>query len=160
MSFEMNRAGELKKKRMQAEASMDGQQAMNLEKADEDLVLEQTLRDFKASITAWSEAELSRPRAVSQAVQRRSWRLAAGWALGLALLVGGVSGGVVERHRQQVAARVAAEARVAEQQRQLAEQKAQAEEEDLLAKVDSDVSREVPSAMEPLAQLMAEDETR
>jgi hypothetical protein len=30
----------------------------------------------------------------------------------------------------------------------------------LLAKVDSDVSREVPSAMEPLALLMAEDETR
>jgi hypothetical protein len=30
----------------------------------------------------------------------------------------------------------------------------------LLAKVDSDVSRAVPSAMEPLAQLMAEDETR
>jgi hypothetical protein len=26
--------------------------------------------------------------------------------------------------------------------------------------VDSDVSREVPSAMEPLARLMAEDETR
>jgi hypothetical protein len=30
----------------------------------------------------------------------------------------------------------------------------------LLAKVDSDVSREVPSAMEPLAQLMAGDETQ
>jgi hypothetical protein len=32
------------------------------------------------------------------------------------------------------------------------------ENEDLLAKVDSDVSRAVPSAMEPLAQLMADDE--
>ena len=45
----------------------------------------------------------------------------------------------------------------AEQQRLMAEQRAR-EEEDLLAKVDSDVSREVPSAMEPLAQLMAEDD--
>ena len=49
--------------------------------------------------------------------------------------------------------------REAEHQRQVAEQRAR-EEEDLLAKVDSDVSREVPSAMEPLAQLMAEDEAR
>ena len=32
--------------------------------------------------------------------------------------------------------------------------------EDLLAKVDKDVSREVPAAMEPLGQLMAEDETQ
>jgi hypothetical protein len=32
------------------------------------------------------------------------------------------------------------------------------EEEDLLAKVDSDVSREVPVAMEPLARLMDEGE--
>jgi hypothetical protein len=29
-----------------------------------------------------------------------------------------------------------------------------------LAKVDSDVSREVPSAMEPLVQLMDEDESK
>jgi len=49
---------------------------------------------------------------------------------------------------------------VAEQQRLAAQERARQEEEDLLAKVDSDVSREVPSAMEPLAQLMAGDETR
>ena len=59
-----------------------------------------------------------------------------------------------------------AAARVAEQQRlqerlaaQQRDQQAQQEDEDLLAKVDSDVSRDVPVAMEPLAQLMAEDET-
>jgi ssDNA-specific exonuclease RecJ len=59
-----------------------------------------------------------------------------------------------------------AAARVAEQQRlqeQLAaqqrSQQARQEDEDLLAKVDSDVSRDVPAAMEPLAQLMVEDET-
>ena len=49
---------------------------------------------------------------------------------------------------------------MAEQQRLVAAEQAREEEEDLLSKVDSDVSREVPSAMEPLAQLMAEDETK
>jgi formaldehyde-activating enzyme involved in methanogenesis len=38
---------------------------------------------------------------------------------------------------------------------------AQPEEEQLLASVDKDVARQVPSAMEPLAQLMTdEEETR
>jgi hypothetical protein len=58
--------------------------------------------------------------------------------------------------------RVAA-ARVVEQERLAVEQRArqnQKENEDLLAKVDSDVSREVPVAMEPLAELMDGDETR
>ena len=39
-------------------------------------------------------------------------------------------------------------------------QQVRQEDEDLLAKVDSDVSRGVPSAMEPLAQMMAGDETQ
>jgi hypothetical protein len=34
------------------------------------------------------------------------------------------------------------------------------ETDDLLAKVDSDISREVPTAMEPLAQMMADDGTQ
>jgi hypothetical protein len=38
-------------------------------------------------------------------------------------------------------------------------QQVRQEDEDLLAKVDSDVSRGVPSAMEPLAQMMAGDVT-
>jgi hypothetical protein len=63
---------------------------------------------------------------------------------------------VYERHVKQV--RIAAVLE-AQRQRQLAANRAR-EEEELLAKVDSDVSRQVPSAMEPLAQLMAEDETR
>jgi hypothetical protein len=50
------------------------------------------------------------------------------------------------------------------EQKQLAadqrNQQVKQEDEDLLAQVDSDVSREVPSAMEPLAQLMAEDESK
>jgi hypothetical protein len=91
-------------------------------------------------------------------VRQRSWRLAAGWALGCVLVAGSVSGGVYERHHRQELARIAT-AQQTEQQRAAREQRAR-EEEDLLAKVDSEVSREVPSAMEPLAQLMAEDETK
>jgi hypothetical protein len=129
----------------------------------EDMALEQALKNFRMSVVAWSDAAYSRPRTVTQAVRRKSWRLAAGWAMGCALAVGVVAGAGYERHRGQELARIEAE-RVASQQRLaqeqqglLREQQAKAEEEDLLAKVDSDVSREVPSAMEPLAQMMAED---
>jgi hypothetical protein len=90
-------------------------------------------------------------------VRHVSWRLAAGWALGCVLAAGSVAGGVYERHHRQEAARIAAAAEAAQQQKLAAEQRTQQENEDLLAKVDSDVSREVPSAMEPLAQMMAED---
>jgi hypothetical protein len=120
--------------------------------------LEQALSNFRASVCAWSDAEYARPRTAGMTVRQRSWRLAAGWVLGCVLVAGGVSGGVYERHQRQEMARIAA-VRAVERQRLVAEQRAR-EEEDLLAKVDSDVSREVPSAMEPLAQLMAEDEAR
>jgi hypothetical protein len=56
-------------------------------------------------------------------------------------------------------ARIAAERRAAEQLRQVRQQQAaMVSDEVLLADVDSDVSRQVPSAMEPLAQMM--DETK
>ena len=120
--------------------------------------LEQALADFRLSVHAWTDAELSRPRAAVQPVRRRIWRLAAGWALGCVLIAGTASGGVYEhRHRQQLARAEAA--RMAEQQRLAAIEQAR-QEEDLLAKVDRDISREVPSAMEPLARLMAEDEAK
>ena len=122
-----------------------------------DAELEETLSRFRSSVHAWSEAAYRRPRAATHPESRKVWRLAAGWALGCALVAGGVSGGIVERHHRQEMARIAV-AQV-EQRRLKAEQQAR-EEEDLLAKVDSDVSREVPSAMEPLAQLMAADETQ
>jgi len=125
-----------------------------------DEALSQAVTNFKLSVHAWSDAELSRPRMMAHGVRHRSWRLAAGVALGCALVAGGVSGGVYERHQRKEAARIAAVARAAEQQRLVVAEKARQEEEDLLAKVDSDVSRETPSAMEPLAQLMAEDEVQ
>jgi len=55
-------------------------------------------------------------------------------------------------------------AQTARQARLEAEQSAAANaittDQDLLATVDSDVSREVPAAMEPLAQMMDEDGAR
>jgi hypothetical protein len=129
------------------------------EKAGEmadDQELKQALSNFKSSVFAWSDAEYGKPRMAVRPVRQRSWRLAAGWALGCVLMAGGVSGGVYERHYRQEQAKIAA-VREAERQRLAAEQRVR-EEDELLAKVDSDVSREVPSAMEPLAQLMAEDE--
>jgi hypothetical protein len=116
----------------------------------------EALRDFRANVCAWSDAEYARPRTAVRSVRQRSWQLAAGWALGCVLVAGGVSGGVYERHQRQETTRIAA-VREAERQRLVAEQRVR-EEDELLAKVDNDVSREVPSAMEPLAQLMAEDE--
>jgi hypothetical protein len=69
---------------------------------------------------------------------------------------------VYQNHRQQVAQKIEA-ARIAAQQQQremAAAQVAKENEEDLMANVDSDVAREVPSALEPLATLMTEDESQ
>ncbi len=122
-----------------------------------DAGLEQALKDFRSSVHAWSEAECSRPRMV-QLVHHTSWRLAASWALGCVLAAGSLTGGLYERHQKQEAAKIAA-AEAASEKLAAAERDSKAEE-DFLAKVDSDVSRQVPSAMEPLAQLMAEDEAQ
>jgi hypothetical protein len=123
--------------------------------------LDEALKEFRLSVHAWSEAAYSRPRRTPAALpHRRAGRLAVGWALGCVMAVMGISGGIWEHHQQGM--RVAA-ARVVEQERLAVEQRArqnQKENEDLLAKVDSDVSREVPVAMEPLAELMDGDETR
>jgi bisphosphoglycerate-independent phosphoglycerate mutase (AlkP superfamily) len=123
--------------------------------APEDAAVEEALKNFRMSIHAWSDAAYVRPRSAAQVVRHRSWRLAAGWALAALLIAGGFSGGMFERHQRIERERIAA-ARLAEQQKAILEEQAK-EEEDLLAKVDRDVSREVPSAMEPLAQLMNED---
>lgn len=127
-----------------------------------DPALKHALGDFKASVHAWSDAVSARPRAVRRVVVRRSWQVAAGWGLAMVLIAGTVSGGFYEHHQRVVAAQLAAE-RAAEQQRQAelerAKLKAQ-EEEEMLASVDTAVSREVPAAMEPLAQLSEESESR
>jgi uncharacterized protein HemX len=130
-----------------------------LDRADDGLELEPGLREaignFRSSVNAWSDAMASRPREATAPV-RANWGLVTRWALGCAVFIGTVSGGVYQNHRQQEAAKIEA-ARIAQQQRELAAQRAQ-EEADLMAKVDSDIAREVPSALEPMASLMEENQ--
>ncbi|MGP8271680.1 MAG: hypothetical protein ACLQLH_16575 [Terracidiphilus sp.] len=142
----------------QGERAKGAEVRSELHSSDKELMLEQALKNFKSSVNAWSAAELSRVRPAVKAKRQRSWRLAAGWALAGVLAAGGVSGGFYEHHEKEL--RIAAATRLAEQQRAAREMKAREDEEDLLAKVDSDVSRVVPSAMEPLVQLTDEGETR
>ncbi len=123
-----------------------------------DPVLRQALGDFKESVHAWSDAVYAQPRPVRSSVTSRSWRLAANWSLAAVLIAGATSGGVYVHHERVVADRLAAQ-RAAEQQRQEAIARAQKqaqEEEEMLASVDTAISREVPAAMEPLAQLSEE----
>jgi hypothetical protein len=137
------------------------------------------LEHFKASVNAWSEAAYCRPRTVVKTA-RHTWRMAASWALGCLLAAGSLAGGLYERHVRQESARIAgmkAALKAAEQKAALertapgqsvqpvaaaitnkrqptAVKRAASENEDLLATVDSDVSRQVPAAMEPLAQMI------
>lgn len=123
--------------------------------------LETALNDFKSSMHAWSDAAYSRPRTLAAEVRHRSWRVALGWAMGCLLVAGTFSGGLMERNHRIEAARMAAAQRAADQQRQLREEQAAKEtDEALMAGVDSDISRQVPSALEPLAEMMNDEETK
>lgn len=124
----------------------------------EDVALDRVLGDFRSSVHAWSDAVYNRPRPIPAASRPAVWRKAAAWSLGSMLVIGTAGGGVLEIRHRQDAARIAA-AREAQQQRALAEER-EREAEKELAKVDTDVAREVPNAMEPLAQLMTEDESQ
>lgn len=142
----------------------------------DDPVVAGALKQFKASVDAWSEAAYSRPKLKVPTAQH-NWRLAASLALGCLLIAGSLAGGLYERHQRQEAAR-AAEMKAAEQKVRLAAEqrvtplpvatsiatkrttavkRAANTDEDLLATVDSDVSRQVPAAMEPLAQMIDGD---
>ena len=117
-----------------------------------DSELNAALRDFRSSVHAWAAAEFARPRTVKAAAPKQVWRTATGWALGCVLAVGAASGAVFEHGRQVEQARAAAAARQAEMARAAAAKKAAAEDPDaLLANVNSDLSREVPVALDPLA---------
>jgi hypothetical protein len=125
----------------------------------DDPALDRVLRDFRSSVHAWSEAIYNRPRIMREAAPRRAaWRKAAVWSLGSLLVAGVAGGGLLEYQHRQEMTRIAA-AREVQHQRLLAEQRAREAEEEL-ARVDRDVARQVPDAMEPLAQLMTEDESR
>jgi hypothetical protein len=137
-----------------------GNHSLNLVGGGLEPGLDSTLRNFRASVHAWSEAELSRPRTI-QVVHRHSWRFAAAWALGCVLAVGSLSAGLFQHHRNQMLAITAQQRQMHQEQLQTSQVAAVNEQagqgdESLMAGVDSDVSRPVPSAMEPLAQLMDE----
>lgn len=121
--------------------------------------LEEVLKNFRQSVYAWSNAELARPRTVSLSAHQWSWRRASAWALGCVLAAGSLSAGMFAHYRQEIREQLARQA----QQRQLAAEQAAAQarmeaaardDASLMAAVDKDVSQEVPSAMEPLAQMM------
>ncbi|MDE3202323.1 MAG: hypothetical protein KGN79_15535 [Acidobacteriota bacterium] len=124
-----------------------------------DPAVQQAIGDFKASVHAWSDNAMTRPRTVVHTAVRHGWRFAAAWAMSASLLLAGVSGGFYVHHRNEVQKEIALEQQKQEQQRQLAQRRA-LQEERLLANVDSDLSREVPEAMEPLAQLMNESNSQ
>jgi hypothetical protein len=129
---------------------------LKIGRAEDDPTVQSALRAFRGSVNAWSDAAYHRPRpAVAAATQQIAWRRATAWVLSLVLSFGLVGTAVYERHEHNVIARQQEQQREQERQRILAEQRAR-ETEDLLANVDSDISREVPAAMEPLAQLMDE----
>lgn len=125
-----------------------------------DAMLESALNNFRESVHAWSDAAYSRQRGEVRAAVSRSWRLATAWALGCVLAAGGVSGAVYERHHHQVLEAQAREAQQARAREAAAQQRAQIADAELLATVDSDISRTVPAAMEPLAQLMDGEESQ
>ncbi len=119
--------------------------------------LREALGNFKASVDAWSDAMMSRPRE-AKAPARTNWSAVTKWALGCVVFAGTVSGGLYQNHQQQEAAKVEA-VRIAEQQRELAASKMKIQDDELMANVDSDIAREVPSALEPMASLMTDDST-
>ena len=88
-----NEAAETEKRQQGIETGFESSEGLDFE-------LEQALKNFKSSMHAWSEAAYSRPRSVAPTLRQRSWRLAAGWALGCVLVAGSVSGGLVERHHR------------------------------------------------------------
>jgi DNA polymerase III psi subunit len=120
-----------------------------------DPALSQALHDFKASVHAWSDDAYYRARSLRTAVSRGSWRLAVSLSLASALCAAVISGSLYQQRREEAQARVAMAEQV-ERDRQLAQERAEQQEqqaEKILASVDTAVSREVPTAMEPLAAM-------
>jgi hypothetical protein len=119
--------------------------------------LRDALLDFNASVHAWGDAAYSAAR-TAPVRPAMAWRRTLAWALSLAISAGALSGAVYERHHQQVLAQQQHQRELQVEQQKLAAQQQHAREaEDLMAKIDSDVAREVPTAMEPLAQMMTDD---
>jgi hypothetical protein len=126
----------------------------HFEQDQEDVQVQDALRNFRASIQAWSEQELRRER---KPIARSRWMMAPAMAWGLAsvLAVAAVSVPVSVHHeRQVVAMRHAAELEKQRLAAAEAARQAAIDDEALLNHVDSDIAQSTPDAMEPLASLM------
>ena len=108
------------------------------------------LRDFRRSVHAWSDAAYQRPRLAASPASSMKWRAAVSWALGCVLVLGVATGGVYHRQHELEIARQAEVQRQAEAARAAAARTAAEDEDSLLAHVDSDVSRQLPAAMDAL----------
>jgi hypothetical protein len=134
----------------------------------EDERVNAALKNFRASVHAWSEQEANRVRTVRRAPLGGFWRVMAtpmmGWALAGVLIVSGVGVPVTVNHHRQVAAaeRAAAENRqrlateAAARKAELAMDTHAMDDEELMNHVDSDVAQATPDAMEPLASMMSD----
>jgi hypothetical protein len=124
---------------------------------------------YRESVQAWSTDIMSRERRVVVVSARRplSLRLAT-FAMTAVLLASVVTGGVVQHERnvqqaQKIAQQKASEQKLADfkvaQEKQATQAQVAAnqgmQDDELLADVDRDVAQDSPSAMEPLASLMA-----
>lgn len=141
--------------------------------------LEAVLKNLRASVHAWSAATYasrsetgSRAVILSPAPHRTLWHRSLIWALSIILAAGVVTAGVYQYQEKEQVQKAAIE-RELEHERQVKQEGAQRagvapvgeaapergrDVDELLARVDRDVARETPSAMEPLASLMDDDE--
>lgn len=147
--------------------------------SEQDRELGEAIAHFKASIDAWSDAAQSQPRTIAYAAARRSRWWTASWAIGSVLTAALLAAAGVRQavHRQTMASRgphraieqaatepstaapeaappVSAQTGEREPADATVSKNTVAQNDALLASVDRDLSREVPAAMEPLAQLM------
>jgi predicted outer membrane lipoprotein len=122
----------------------------------EDPMLQSALNDFRASVHAWSDAASNRTRLAVSPASRFAWRRSVAWVLSLLLSFGILGAAAYQHHHHDVLARQAQQ-RETERQQALAAAQHARETEELMGNIDTDVSREVPAAMDPLAALMTDD---
>jgi len=133
-----------------------------------DLHVDDALNNFRLSLRAWSDHELTRRPAaplVQPARPRSNWLLApaVSWAAAAALAVAAVGVPLgVHHHNAVLAEQHAAQQAIADaRQHQAAlQQSAQiaankADDDQLLQHVDTDIAQDTPDAMQPLASLMS-----
>jgi hypothetical protein len=132
----------------------------------EDAQVESALRHFRESVRGWSEQEYARPRTVPARKCAGRWlamsRPAMGWGVAAIIAVSAVTVPVA-RHRQEEQRQIEARhlAEELKQKQQDAERQAALamNDEELMSHVDSDIAQATPDALEPLASMMADNDS-